>query len=727
MNNQQLAFDNFTSGSLAAGWSFEVGLGTAVCQITASAPFYAEPAAITNTYGQVWTGLTWPNDQISEATIQTLNTTGTNSLTLAVRFVAGAIGGYQCVIAHSSTLATLTVYKLSGGSAVQIGSIVTGLTISSGDVWTLAAIGSVILVYQNEKRIFYIGDASFPSGGAPGFMLTATSAVTNAQVSSWRGYSAIQQDGVWQKQGCVMPVNATELGETISGVAGLSAITFGPAKFLSGNVYSAYFGYGNNTGYAESPNGINWTRYPSNPVIVSSDSIIFQNGGTWYGLCQVTQGSSIPHLFTSTDGLSFTDQGATNLPSTGYPCGIIDIIGGNFYAFFGILNGTNSAPNAYIYTAPIGTPLVWTVQNSGNPVIVNAFPGSVVRKIPVNGMPTYFLWATANQPGQGNATASGFDPCEAVRYKSTDLLNWTKDSKSIHNSLISDSLNNSNAGSAVNCVIDVGGKAAMYYQGSPGDSTGPQDYQPMLAIAPYSLSHLVTQSETGTLQVASDSFTNGPGPLSSNWTTQGGCIAPQIVSGPFVEAGALGGSFDSSALYTGATFGTEQYSEVIIQTLTGASNGLQFILPAVLMQLGSESGYYLRLAIRTGVISTNDGNFAILKKVNGTPTILNPAFPTNITLSIGDAIRFQSNIGSDGSIILTVFQNGFQVLMSQDYSATFTSGFPGFQQYAVSVLADSQISSWAGGNSNVIPSFSAIADDRFIQQLTTQLNHLDQI
>lgn len=695
-NNQLLASDNFASGSLAAGWSAVPG--QSVCQVVVGPPNFTEANVVGTVAGQIWTGLTWPNDQISEVTVtMTGSAVATTLIQLHVRNQGGAsYSGYRAIIKDSGAW---EIDVVTAGTPTSLISG-TGLTIGANDVWCFSAFGSVFVLYQNFLRIGYIGDATY-TGGSPGYSQQATTSLSTNEVFSWRGYSAVQQDGVWQKQGCVMPANATELAASPSGIAGLSGITFGPAKFLSGNVYGAYFGYGNNTGYAESPDGKIWTRYSGNPVFASSDSIVFQNGGTWYAVAQATQGASIPHLFTSTDGLNFTDQGATNLPSTGYPCGIADVISGKFYLLFGILNGTGGAPNGYLYSAPVGTPLVWTEENSGNPVLPNAFPGSVVRKLTVGGVPTYFEWSTSNQPGQGNATFPNFDPCEAIRWRSTDLLTWTYDSKSIHAAQMSDSLNNTNAGVAVNCVIDVGGKAYMYYQGSPGDSSGPPDYQPMLAIAPVALAQLVTQPETAQQAVATDVFARGAGGLGANWTTPTGISDLKIASSGVVEPSVL--NTDCMALYTGASFGSAQFSSVTVLTLSASD--YQYLAPVVLGQLGSESGYFL---IWDTPIGTQSTDLRIVVKTSGTPTVLLGSFKA--TLTAGDVLTLASFIGSDGFVTLIAFQNEFQIMQTEDYSNTYTSGLPGIYMYAYDALTDVQISAWAGGNANVIPTYPSVGN-----------------
>lgn len=695
-DNLLVAQDAFAGNALAAGWT---AWPTSALPAVVAGPLI-QPTAASAGDGMYWTGNSFPNDQICELTLHNLSSTGGDAqCDLCVRFSPNVAGHPQCYqLTIDASLGHATIFRVSGGSATQVAQA--SVSIAANDVWAFGVFGSVLVAYKNGTRQLYTTDTNFASGTIAVFLQANTTAATSVQVSSIRMYSAVQKDGVWTKQGCVLPANSTELANSPSGLAGLSTITFGPSLFLTiGNsCYRSYYGTGNSVNYAESLDGLTWTRYSSNPVIASgADSILFNYQGTWYAIVQVTQGVTVPVLYTSTDGLTFTSQGNTNLPSTGYPCGIVDVIGGSFYLHFGKLDGTNSGPNTYLYTAPIGTPLTWTVANGGSPTIPGAFPGAVVAKI--GG--AYYLWSTSNQPGQGNATASNFDPCEAVRWRSADLIHWTLDSKSLHASQMSDSLNNTNAGVAVNCVIDIGGQAHMYYQGSPGDSTGPADYQPMLAIAPVSMVQLVTQPETAQQQVAADNFTRSAGGLGSNWTTPTGTSPLQIISSGVVEPSVA--NVDNVALYTGAgVIGSAQYSSVTVLALNGATGGQQLIAPLVLGQTGANSSYQVTWQTATGT-QTTTALFRIIKKVAGTPT--NLITFSKPTLSVGDVITLASWVGSDGNIILTAYQNGFQLMQVEDYGNTFTSGYPGVYQFSVSTLANSQVSAWSGGNTQVIPNF----------------------
>src|SRR6266481_2032564 len=200
-NNQLLASDSFVSGSLAAGWSAAFSFSR--CQVVAGSPNIVEPNTLSVTAGQIWTGLTWPKDQISEITIQSLTAEAGTFTVLIVRYQSGVDSGYRVNLNN----VTAALFRYDAGVSTQLGATILGLTFATGDVIALCAAGACISLYQNGKRILYFYDATY-AAGSPGFLQFSSVNITHTQVSSWRGYNVIQQDGIWQKQGIVIPALA---------------------------------------------------------------------------------------------------------------------------------------------------------------------------------------------------------------------------------------------------------------------------------------------------------------------------------------------------------------------------------------------------------------------------------------------------------------------------------------------------------------------------------------
>lgn len=694
-NNQLLASDDFSSGSLASGWGAMFGLST--CQVIAGSPKVTEDNVVNVEAGQIWTGLTWPNDQNSEVTVHALATSVGSFITLHVRHQTGSYSGYQANL-HDNTA---VLYRRDSGAATQLGSTVSGLTFTAGDVWALQAAGACISLYQNGARIAYWYDATYASG-YPGYSQFDTNAITNSQVQSWRGYNTIQQDGIWQKQGIVIPANVTDLTPHSGFVFGAyqnSKILYeGSAQLLSGTVYKIWFSSGvlagGNIYYAESLDGVNWTRSASPVIAGFVNPAVIKNGSTYYLYCQLGTGvTGNVYLYTSTDGIAWTQQSSTVIVPGGggaWDAGIfllspVAIIGGTWYALY-----TGNTAGTSLYKQGLATSsdgVTWT-KYSGNPVLSDAVGSQAIVKVGS----TWYAWFLSNQPGQGNSTAPFQDPFDTVRFQSPDLINWTVSAHSVHRSQQFESLNAIEGGCAATAIIDINGQAHLYSISCPSDANAPEIYQTGLAIAPAPIASIVTGNEDAAAQVASDGFTSGLGDLSANWTTPTTGTKLKIVAGNLCEATAL--STTCIQFYSGAEFSNDQYSEVTLATLTGG----EFLVPIVRCQGGSESWYQANIHGTTGTKSTD---CAIYVSVNGVATQIGPFIP--LTPQIGDVFRF-SVIGN----VLSLFQNQFLMLQVQDYANTFASGSPGIAIYTVTALTDVQVSNWAGGNAGVLPQYPAI-------------------
>lgn len=77
--------------------------------------------------------------------------------------------------------------------------------------------------------------------------------------------------------------------------------------------YTGYSGNDSDTkylGYATSENGINWTRYPDNPIFSqkwTEDMFVIKNEGTYYMYAEGK--NDVAHLLTSSDGIKWQEEG----------------------------------------------------------------------------------------------------------------------------------------------------------------------------------------------------------------------------------------------------------------------------------------------------------------------------------------------------------------------------------------------------------------------------------
>ena len=221
-----------------------------------------------------------------------------------------------------------------------------------------------------------------------------------------------------------------------------------------------------------------------------------------------------------------------------------------------------------------------------------------------------------------------------------------------------------------------------------------------MAIAPASIASIVTANEDGVQETAVDAFTSGAGSLDGNWTTPTGGTALKIVgtSPYYVEPTTT--STLCQAVYIGASYGQNQYSEVTLATLSGTLFQ-RYIAPMVLASTTALTDYEAEIGSPT---ATSDAAAKIYKRVAGTPTQIGPT--AGCEPQVGDVWRLSVVFGSDGFPVLSLFQNGFLILQVQDQSATpITSGNPGMAAYSSVAIADAQISLFAAGNANVIPAY----------------------
>lgn len=703
-NNLQLASDYFAGGALNPGWSAISGWSTG--QVISGTPNVTEPNVLGTNAGQIWTGQSWPNDQISEVTLNhALSVTGCN-VALVARFSNAAQSGYVAVAEGNGSL---QLFSGTNGTYTQIGATQSGLTWSAQDVLTFMVAGCCLSFYQNGILRYAYYDTTYTGGGYPGYYQIAVTSLANSQVSSWRGYSLIQQDGVWQKQGVVIPATSADLSGATAGV-GIQICTVlydSNPQILSGsNVFKTWIvsDWSNDATssmyYAESLDGKSWTRRASAVLSDVTNGAVFKFGGTYYMYAQAagSSGSGNQLVYTSSDGISWSAQSPTSVLAAGGSgawdrsgfyniCTIFGPIAGTYYGYY-----IGGASGGFATGLATSTDLINWTKYASNPVISAGSTASVIRNASAQVGSTYYMWCTASLGSILGGTT--LDPFECVRYKSTNLTTWTLDSHSMHRQQMYESLNSVKGGLIPAAILNVGGRAYMWCDSSMGDASGPQIGQVSLAIAPVSIAALVTQPETATTQVASDNFS---GTL-SNWTIAPGGIALQI-SGGLLEATAT--ASNCFEYYSAKSFAPNQYSEATIHTLLATGSYIYLVVRT--QTTGSTlNGYFAQIPGPTG---SSQVIFNIQRFVNGSGTVIGPNFTS--TPNVGDVFRLSVVTGSDGFPVLSLYQNGFLIAQVIDYLAKFAAGSPGILLAAASAVTNVQISAWSGGNSNVIPNYGS--------------------
>src|SRR4051812_16226365 len=181
----------------------------------------------------------------------------------------------------------------------------------------------------------------------------------------------------------------------------------------------------------------------------------------------------------------------------------------------------------------------------------------------------------------------------------------------------------------------------------------------------------------------SESFTGTSGPLGSPWTQQD---PPATINrnGSGVGKGSTNGT-DIFVIWTGNTFGNDQYSQVRIAG--GLANYSQAVQLSVRSTGTSEATYKGYAFFTDGLSGT--GHSEVDKVVNGQWTTLR-AFAQSFTT--GDVVKLEA-VGT----AITVYKNGVSLGSVSD--ATFSSGSRGVGVHASAVLS----ADWQGGSTMVGP------------------------
>lgn len=297
----------------------------------------------------------------------------------------------------------------------------------------------------------------------------------------------------WARQGAVLTAG---VGDN-SNVLEPSVIREAGAQILSGTVYKMWYTSGWGTvqiNYAESSDGITWTKYSSNPVLADHcRSSVFKVSSTYYMYTANTTDTQID-LYTSSDGLAWTlDTSSTLAPGT---AGAWD--DGNVANTFVwkegasdwrmLYEGKRSSGAWRIGYATSSDGKSWSKSGS-NPVITEtgSLGGPFVYKAADS---TYWLWV--------HRTVSSTLPTDLARYKSTNLTAWTRDPAD-RNTLLrltaDEGVNTAIGQVADPFLLEVNGQVYMWYDGSADGTQASGALRIKLAIAPMPIERLITTLE----------------------------------------------------------------------------------------------------------------------------------------------------------------------------------------------------------------------------------------
>ncbi|MHC4158398.1 MAG: glycoside hydrolase family protein [Planctomycetota bacterium] len=181
-------------------------------------------------------------------------------------------------------------------------------------------------------------------------------------------------------------------------------------------------------GYATSPDGLKWTRYPGNPIFDKSwveDVYVVKHGDTYYMFAEGRH--DIAHMMTSTDRIHWQDHGRLNIRyTTGEPLSpgpygtpTIWIEGKTWYLFY-------ERDDLAVWLASSTDRKVWTnVQDEPVlPLGPQAYDGKLIAlDYVMKYKGKYYAYYHAIGPGENGQPWGNWTSNMAV---STDLVHWKK-------------------------------------------------------------------------------------------------------------------------------------------------------------------------------------------------------------------------------------------------------------------------------------------------------------
>ena len=493
---------------------------------------------------------------------------------------------------------------------------------------------------------------------------------------------------VWQRFGTVMTPLSTDTNTVLFGGTSNQAVLYDTNPQLisanpDGKVMKMWFMGKNDLFYAESNDGIHFTRRSSALLTTTGQPGIWKDGSTYYlygTTGEPTQTNNGITVWTSSDGITWSSQGV-GLAVGGV--GQFDHAGLWYLRVWFKSGSTWSA--SYSASGGIGiatsTDLIhWT--NGSSALSLTPSMGGVYPLF-VGG--TYYLYGACNLSGSNN---------QLCKISSSDTVTWSGSNTTILPEVQANEGKNiatvttTSEGQGVPSVVTgPNGQTFIYYSGTAvGNGSA---YTVMGAVSAVPLATLVTGSEGAIVPVfpigavlQSDNFTRAnETPLSDGgkWAIAASSnVQINLVSN---KAVATSTSFSSRMVWNGDSWPSNQYSIITIAAFSPTST-----VCARTQSNSSTTTAYQACA-------NGNGSWFIQGSLAGGTTAINfaVASPGSASFALNDTITLVA-----ANSVLAFYHNS--TLVQTVYDSMFTGGSPGIGLFDSGTAANAKSSLFQGGN-----------------------------
>jgi len=520
--------------------------------------------------------------------------------------------------------------------------------------------------------------------------------------------------GVWQNKGSV--ITGVDMPEQPS------VIFEGNAQILSGNVFKMWYTTGtpNNPAqvalnYAESTDGLAWTKYSGNPILAPAwGSRVYKHGSTYFlfttpGEVFSSNGISV---YTSSDGLTWTLAKANAITTSAdlwenkFVCqlNVCAVVSGIWYGYY---TGVNNPDNQNFYggLATSTDGINWT-KDPGNPV-ASFDSGALLDGSTYNGSGNWtFAFANGKYYAWSQTTLFAGNNVG----QPTDIMRWSAPTPSgpwtalgvatLPRTVASEGVGKPTGQTADPCILEVAGKTYMFYTANGAGSTF--DYAINLAIADMTIAALTLTYEgvqnvpsPGGLSLTlnplgSDNFQRADAnPIGGNWTQAydgSGWSAGQL-AGHLYECATAGDRADS--YWNAASFPDDQWATIKLGSITNSSSYVAVDLRVA----GADAGTFYDFAWG-GAATGGPGTYFMQRYFAGALKTI-----AGGTMTVNDDDELTAVV--IGSNIL-IYQNEALIFIFNDTDIP-SGGSAGLLALGGSTANAATISAWKGGSVQAAP------------------------